>query len=922
MKKVMDWTKYAQKIREAVSEGIVLLKNDNNTLPIKKNERISVFGRIQLDYYSTGAGSGGMVNTPYEVSIIDALLNSDCVSVNKELLELYKEFEKENPFDPGVGWAQEPYFQEEMDLNDEIVKNASEKSDIAIIVIGRCAGEDKDAIYDKGSYLLTDKEDKMLSLVCSHFDRTVVLLNVGSIMDMSWVKKYNPQSVMYVWQGGVEGGNGICDVLTGSVSPSGHLADTIAMTYEDYPSSPYYGGEQENIYKEDIYVGYRYFESAAKDKVLYPFGFGLSYTDFDYAISAFEFNGNEISLTVKVTNVGKTEGKEVIQIYYEPAQGMLKKPVMNLIRFEKTETLMPGEMQELSFRYEISEMASYDDAGISGNQACYILEKGEYNVFAGRSVRDVIAAGSITIDNTTVTRKCTSALMPVKPYKRMVVSDGVISEEDTPLRCFDLNKRIEDNKPINKPYEGDKGYKFEDVAAGRISTDEFLSQLTDLDLIHMTRGEGMCSSRVTPGIAGAIGGVTDRLVEKYGIPTAGCSDGPAGIRMDCGSMAFSLPSGTLLACSFNKELVSELFEFEGMELAMNGIDALLGPGLNIHRNPLNGRNFEYFSEDPYLTGAMAVAELKAMHKCGVTGTLKHFAGNNQEFRRHTSNAIISERALREIYLKGFEMAVKEAGAYSIMSTYGPLNGTWTAGSYDLLTTILRNEWGFAGIVMTDWWARVGLDQEFGERETTAPMVIAQNDVYMVVSNPEANTNNDNEEEWLAEGKITRGELLRNATNIFNFLLKSAPAMERISCRENIEWEEISRPEEKRGKLVQLGKVNIPCNGKHFLQVDGIDTSAGTINQYSMRMDNQGFYRLTFKMKSDLGEVAQMNVSVSVNKTIKGAFTLNGTNGQWVERYVDIEILVSVENFVDIMFGQSGIEIGSISVERQGDVKHP
>ena len=250
-------------------------------------------------------------------------------------------------------------------------------------------------------------------------------------------------------------------------------------------------------------------------------------------------------------------------------------------------------------------------------------------------------------------------------------------------------------------YTGDKGYKLKDVADGKVSLEKFIAQLSDEDLCAMMRGEGMCSPKVTPGVAGAYGAVTDSLL-GFGIPIASCSDGPSGIRMDCGTHAFSLPNGTCLACSFNEKINEELFTWEGLDLRRCRIDALLGPGMNIHRSPLNGRNFEYFSEDPFLTGKLVAAQLKGMHKYDVTGVIKHFAGNTQEFKRHTVNNVVSERALREIYLKGFEIAVREGNARAVMTTYGPVNGIWTASSYDLLTTLLRNEWGFDGIAMTDW----------------------------------------------------------------------------------------------------------------------------------------------------------------------------------------------------------------------------
>lgn len=336
--------------------------------------------------------------------------------------------------------------------------------------------------------------------------------------------------------------------------------------------------------------------------------------------------------------------------------------------------------------------------------------------------------------------------------------------------------------PPEYPYTGDKGYRLVDVADGKVTMEAFLAQLSDDDLAALTRGEGMCSPKVTPGTASAFGGVTKRLTE-FGIPIACCSDGPSGIRMDTGALAFSIPSGTCLACSFNLVLVKELFDWLGMEVRSNEIDSLLGPGMNIHRHPLNGRNFEYFSEDPFLTGKMSVVQLRGLRESGVVGTIKHFCANNQEHRRTKVDAVISERALREIYLRGFEMAVREGAATSVMTTYGAVNGTWTASQYDLLTTILRGQFGFGGIVMTDWGASGSEENGVGTPQQTASMLRAQNDLYMVVTDAEANLGNDDTLQGLAEGRLTRGELLRAAYNICRFLLDT-PAFARMYRKEN------------------------------------------------------------------------------------------------------------------------------------------
>ena len=913
MKYTFDWKEYAAIAREAAAEGCVLLRNENHALPIREGEKVSIFGRIQFDYYKSGTGSGGMVNTPYVVSILDGLKNSAGVTINEELLGIYEEWVRENPFDRGAGWASEPWCQKEMELSEELVKKASSQSDAALVVIGRSAGEDNDNSATKGSYLLTEEEERMLALVCANFERTAVILNVGNIIDMKWVETYQPQAVLYAWQGGMEGGNGVADVLTGKVTPAGKLSDTIAYDINDYPSTENFGGKERNFYTEDIYVGYRYFETAAKDKVMYPFGFGLSYTEFESRVTGYDLTDRKVSLKVLVKNTGEVCGKEVIQVYYCPPQGKLAKPARNLIRFGKTELLAPGEEQELSFSFDIYEIASYDFCGYTGHKSCFVLEAGTYEIYVGNNVRDAELSGTFRIGELLVTEELSEACAPVVPFSRMrfeMQADGSAQRkwESVPLRTIDLPSRIAKNRPMNAPYKGDQGWKLDDVRQEKTTMEEFLSQLSDEDLICLTRGEGMCSPKATPGIAAAFGGVTESL-KHFGIPVAGCSDGPSGIRMDCGTRAFSLPNGTLLACSFNTSLAERLYQMEGMELRKNKIDSLLGPGINIHRNPLNGRNFEYFSEDPYLTGAMAAAELRGMHKYGVTGTIKHFACNNQETQRHSADSVVSERALREIYLKAYEMCVKEADAYCIMSTYGPLNGLWTAGNYDLITTILRGQWGYQGLVMTDWWAKINEEGEDGYRENTTPMVRAQNDVYMVNGDALTNSNHDNTPEGLASGKITRGELLRNAANICRVVMRS-PAME-FFCGQEDECEEVNIPETSKIEVTVMPPATVTEDTE--LDITNLKTDAGCDMQYSVKIPNRGIYRLEMKMKSDLGELAQMTVCVSRNNTFLKAVTISGTHGEWVTKTIEFDVFASIDNYLDLYFSQSGIDIGGLRI---------
>ena len=786
----LDLERYAVLARQATAEGCVLLENEGQALPLREGERVAVFGRMAFHYYKSGLGSGGLVNTRYVVGILDALKDCKEIRLDEKLMGIYEDWIRENPFDEGQGWGRVPWCQKEMEVTDEMLGCARD-NDVSLVIIGRTAGEDQDNNAGPGSYCLTETEEDMIRRVCQVSKRTVVVLNVGNIIDMSWVKKYHPQAVLYAWQGGQEGGNGVADVLIGKVCACGKLTDTIAQSIEDYPSTENFGDPFKNYYKEDIYVGYRYFETFAKDKVLYPFGYGLSYTSFGIKAEILKNSEEELTVAAEVVNTGAVKGKEVVQVYAKVPQGKLGNPARRLIGFAKTGELKPGEKEEVVIVIPKYDLASYDDSGVTGHKSCYVLEEGTYEIFVGSDVRSAESAGCYE-EKFRVVEKLQEACAPVEKFSRMkavLMPDGSYRAvtEEVPVRTVDPQERRKQNLPETLAYTGDKGYKLVDVLDGKVSMENFVAQIREEDLIAMFRGEGMCSPKVTPGTAAAFGGVTESM-KALGIPVGCCADGPSGIRMDCGTKAFSLPNGTALGCTFNTELVSDLYEMTGKELRLNKIDSLLGPGMNIHRNPLNGRNFEYISEDPLLTGRICAAQVKAMAKSGIGSTIKHFCGNNQEVGRSTSDSVMSERCLREIYLKGFEMAVREGGARSVMTTYGSVNGLWTAGSYDLCTTILRKEWGFEGIVMTDWWAKSNYEGHQAEVQVKAPMVAAQNDIYMVVSDAKANPEKDDVEEMLHAGKLTLGELQRNGANILGFLLKSPSILlltDRI-CAEELE----------------------------------------------------------------------------------------------------------------------------------------
>lgn len=903
MKRTLDWDKYLEASARAVSGGIVMLKNDG-ALPLKQGGTAAVFGRIQLHYYKSGTGSGGMVNVSKVIGITDGLLDAG-YKLDEQLLTAYREWDEQNPFDHGEGWGGEPWSQKEMPLTDELVGGAASRADAAIVIIGRTAGEEMDNKLEKGAFLLSDLEEDMLRRVTSAFDKTVVLLNTGGLIDMSFMDRYPVSAVMYVWQGGMVGGAGTAAVLTGEVSPSGKLPDTIAYEISDYPSDKFFGSGDMDCYGEDIYVGYRYFETFAKDRVRFPFGFGMSYTSFDITASDFKLDGDKVTGSVNVKNTGSTPGREVVQIYCSAPQGKLGKPARVLCGFDKTRTLQPGESQTLSFEIPLESVASYDDSGVTGHKSAWILEQGGYVFYAGADVRSASEAYSLTLPETVV-RQCKSALGPLTAFKRMVNSSGKPEFEDVPL-TGEAFPHDHAKLPAEIPQTGDRGIRLADVVNGKNTLEEFTAQLTDYDLSCIIRGEGMGSPKVTAGTAAAFGGVSDTLT-ALGIPCACCDDGPSGMRLDCGTKAFSLPNGTLLASTFDRPLMTELFTFMGLEMHTNQVDCLLGPGMNIHRHPLNGRNFEYFSEDPYLTGEMASAELAGLHSTGAEGTIKHFCGNNRETRRHFLDSVISERALREIYLRGFEKAVKKGGAKSVMTTYGQVNGVWTAGNYGLVTGILRDDWGFDGFTMTDWWANINRRGKAPDKSDFAAMAMAQNDVYMVTADGAAC--NDNTLDSLKSGELTRGELQRNAMNILRFLM-TTHAMKRVMGCDD-ETEIINRPADA-GDVDSTDIEFHDIDEDLTLDLTGITTEKGSSYAFGLNVSKPGVYKVTLTASSTLSELAQTSVSIFALGSPCGMFTFNGTGGAPVSQTKDVKCL---SNFMPIRlyFGGSGLKTQSIRFE--------
>lgn len=769
-------TKLSALCRTAAAEGIVLLKNDG-ILPLEKSRQTAWFGRVQNDWFYVGYGSGGDVKAPYRISPMDALSQREDIRIDSALADAYRQWCKNHTPPQGV-WGRWPTHLPEMPLSDQQIRQASENSECAMVVLGRAMGESMDNRAEEGWYYLTPEELHLLDQVTAVFTKTVVVINAGNIIDMQWVERYGDRlsAIVFAFHGGMESGNALIDVLYGDVTPSGKLTDTIAKTYTDYPASKNFGRKDANQYQEDIYVGYRYFETFAPERVVYPFGFGLSYTTFSVETS-FAASGNGCQITATVRNTGHRSGAEVVQVYVAPPQGKLGKPVRNLVAFQKTRLLAPGKEDTLTFTLNPADFASYDDSGVTGHPFCYVLEAGSYGIYTGTDVRSAVKVGSWEADALIVTETLSSQAAPVESFTRIHPISGkdgglVPSYEPVPTRKTDLKVDILAHLPEEIPQTGDAGISFDHVRNGSASMDAFIAQLDIADLDAITRGEGGMNSAHGPeGNAGMLGGTTESLRSK-GVPCIITTDGPSGIRLSHG--ASLIPCGTALACSWNPALIESLATLLGGEMEPLGTHILLAPGMNIHRDPLCGRNFEYYSEDPLLTGKMAAAVVRGIQKNpGRSACPKHFACNNQEKNRSSHDSQLSERALREIYLRGFQICVQESTPLTLMTSYNRINGVWGHYHYELVTNILRKEWGYKGLVITDWWMHPARDPEFPDLRNDAYRVRAQVDVLMPGGKNFAQKSSDGSlaASYRKPNGITLGEMQRSARNVLDLILR-------------------------------------------------------------------------------------------------------------------------------------------------------
>lgn len=746
--------------KRAAKEGMVLLKNDGQILPFLHGTKLALFGKATFDYVKGGGGSGD-VTVAYTRNLYEGLsMQKEQITLYEPLCEFYDSYVREK-LAAGEKCGRIP----EPELPESLLQEARAFTDTAVISLCRYSEEAQDRTEE--DFYLTEPEKKLVTAVKTLFAKVAVVLNVGGIMDTAWIAEDSHiQAALLAWQGGMEGGAAAAELLAGCGNPSGKLSDTFARHVTDYPSTADFHQSPDYVdYSEDIYVGYRYFETipGAAEKVIYPFGYGLSYTRFSVEADSAREAADRISVGVRVCNQGSLPGREVVQLYFEAPLGKLGKPRRVLAAFQKTKLLSPGEVQELTLSFPVEAMASYDDLGKIA-KAAYVLEKGSYRFFVGTSVRDTVENAYVHEEAADrVTAQLSARLTPSCLKKRML-ADG--SYEELPLtKPHDPNENVLERAPEESdgygPIQRERGrfnaflsiykegvHNFYEVAEGKISVEEFLAQLSDEDAVHLLGGQP------NRGVADTFGYGN---LPEYGVPAVMTADGPAGLRIreERGVCTTAWPCATLLACSWDEELTDAVGAAAGAEIKENNISLWLAPAINIHRNPLCGRNFEYYSEDPFLTGKLAGAMVRGIQSNGVGATVKHFALNNKEENRRECDSRVSERAAREIYLKAFEIIVKEAEPWSVMTAYNIINGYRASECGDLLEGILRGEWGYEGCVTTDWWT---MGEHYKE-------VKAGNDVKMGTGLPERLLL------AMQKGCLTRAEVDRCAKRVLELILK-------------------------------------------------------------------------------------------------------------------------------------------------------
>lgn len=836
MGKYKDGASRSELAKSISAEGIVLLRNNNKILPLNANKSLAVFGRGQIKTQTGGMGSGASSST--NVSTIVEGVRSLGFNIDQKLLAVYNEGILKEPttempdfmelITSGVMydiWGAYNAPIQEIPLEDEVVVAAAEKAETAIIVLSRnSGGEECDRRVEEDYYLLCS-EKTLIDKVTANFKHVILILNVNGFVDTAWIDNYsNIDAILFVNLPGEAGGTAIAELLAGKVTPSGKLPATMALSYEDYPTAKHFSYNKDipssiltyesygldatangskgfamspvSVYGEGIYVGYRYFDTFGK-KVMFPFGYGLSYTDFKIqnAVAKVHKNSQSISVSAEVVNIGKEySGKEVLQVYISAPGVRLEKPYQQLIAYVKTKELSCSEKQKLTVKFSISELASYDE-----DTASYVIEAGEYIIRVGNSSRNTHVVAKFSVQNTIITEKLSNklALNPENQGKIKFLT----KENATPITYKDETEEInaapsigiitEKHVTLGSVYKNDftkmdiafTNFQLKDVKAGKISMEQFVSQLSEKELAVLLNGHGkgvpfggigldvpdtiQYEDGSDIGINTHLTGTSNYVspgIKRLGIASVLYKDGPAGVRIT------AWPVQTMMACTWNNKLLYEFGDAVGEEAESQGVDSWLAPAINLHRNPIGGRNYEYYSEDPLLSGECAVAVANGVqenHK--VTVCAKHFALNEQETYRRgkatqnidAADSIVQERVAREIYLKPFEMIVKRTKIMNLMTSFNKINGIFAGGNSELCTDILRGEWKFRGFVVTDW----------GDMDIVvdgADAIAAGNDVVMPGGPPVIKQ----VLAGLKDGRCTVEQMQRNVIKILNFVIES------------------------------------------------------------------------------------------------------------------------------------------------------
>ena len=787
---------HLNKARDVASECLVLLKN-NGALPLKRMD-IALYGSGARRTIKGGTGSGD-VNTRFFVNVEDGLRSAGysiytkswldkydavCIEAQKEYAARFEELKGQNKQAAIMYTFDNPYF--DPDVIEVSPEDIATETDTAIVVISRNSGEGKDRTTAKGDYELTDNETDMINTVCGAYATVIVVLNVGGVVNVTSLQD-NPSvsAIILMSQLGQESGDALADVISGKVTPSGHLTTTWTREYKDYPSADTFAGQNGNVddeyYNEDIYVGYRYFDSFGIEP-LYPFGYGLSYTDFDVEVEKFRIYDEKVEMILSVTNIGrKYNGAYVAQCYYEPPKSGLNKPLLELATFKKTCILSPGKREQLTLSFPLQHMASYDES-----RAVWVLEKGVYNIHLGEHSRQTEIIAQIVLQEDIITDQLRNLcaldakLESIKAELPNTKEQGQVyylheEEYTTRTHSYDISRDVSSvikaasNEDLARMCTGlytDGGESAQIGSAGikvpGAAGETVVLPFDDREPLVLADGPaGLRLStefKVDDNDIVVPGSESSALASPFTMDE-GPSDTKNTIGTTCYQYCTAIPIATALAQSWSESTIQQAGDIVGAEMELFGVDIWLAPAMNIHRNPLCGRNFEYYSEDPLLSGKCAAAMIKGVQNHDGRGcTIKHFAVNNQEDNRMHTNAHVSERALREIYLRGFEIAIRESSPRAIMTSYNLLNGIHTANNYELLNMIARCEWGFEGFIMTDWGTTGHLmpasnEYKYGDSDS-ALCIASGNDLIMPGSQEDVN----DILAGLADGRLSREQL--------------------------------------------------------------------------------------------------------------------------------------------------------------------